>query len=669
MKLTFKKTLLICTLPLLLTACGGGGGGGSSNNKNTLSKEPTSLAFNFKEDGVLLANKEVAHKNIKTKSVDLNDSPSEFEFSVIDYSQTSKNSPQIKNTQTNLFITDQNGNTDFALDSNYPVKVLFTAQNPVTKHVFVALDSLMDGDLDFSYIIGENNCALFDVDPITNEFKCAAEGKRLRRQDENAQWSKLLSGNQKAIQFDEKGNTFFLANIFKVKNNGYCESYDNSAATETCSKYINNFYITDDYNTPAQIYKYSINNEVTTISQDNEEINIFLALKSGEVVYSSKNANTGWVSNLYMIKDNNKINLTHSNTDQLQFFATDSSNAVLFSKERRQNITVVKPGRSGMLKTKINTSLFGKNACCTNIRRIIVADNGYLYGVFENHDSQQSKLDIYQVLPYSPELKASINISGDWWQWMDKTPAQISKGYLYYVDSIANVTVKGESLGKADYIEMVNLTTLRKTSILKTKSAQDPRYDFYTWRLSGNKLYFSALDTNGNTVKTGIIDTLKVRNNADYLKISTMGSAKGSVTIVQDIEVLTPQTPKFDTGGEPKITTDGVFLSKDNRYSMSIDFSKYMNKESVIDRLSIKSNVQAEHNSIAGTGVAYFPIWIYKTLHLIPDLDGLDNDTEKAFTPSNSYHLDFENGMKDTYDVEFYAPSKEYKVTFPNANP
>ena len=575
---------------------------------------------------------------------------------------------------TNLLSVDENGEATSAIDSELPVKVMYTAVNPVNGLVYIALDNgWYDYDYsagDLSASIAQNNCAFYEINATSNASTCVVEGKFL--QNYNDAYYQTVSGNQKPIQFDGNGSVYFLATSFTVEG-------------EDDYKYINS----SDWN--PILYKYSASTQETeNITQDNESVNFYTVLKYGDVVYQSTDT-SDWTTILNMKKSDSDsiINLT-GDTWGVDFFTVDSEETVIFGQYNwygsgSNGIRLVQPGAVGVKKTSLNTSLFGANNNGTwqdpSPKRIIVADDGNIYGVFQGGknvydddgawSSWETTLSVYQVLPFDPIPKAELSLgTNDWWSWMGETPFQISKGFLFYKETKENVIVSGESLGSADYIQMVNLNTRETTTILNPATATDPRYNVYSWRLSGQELYFSALDKSVNIVKTGKIDTVKVKNGeaeSEYLTLQETASAVGADSSIKDISVIKPQAPDADTGSAPSIVTDGIHLNSENPYSVSVEFSKYMDRETVADYLNIVSSDITE-----GTDgvIPYIPVWVYKTLHLIPDLstDSLGDSISQGFTAATTYTLDFQDGIQDSYGWYFDEENSDENITMAPTN-
>jgi hypothetical protein len=154
------------------------------------------------------------------------------------------------------------------------------------------------------------------------------------------------------------------------------------------------------------------------------------------------------------------------------------------------------------------------------------------------------------MLPYSGMPIAELEFQGgNWWTWMQRTPFQINKGHLFYVE-----TVDVEFFGRSDVLKMVNVETRATTTLLDDFATR--RYQFHNWRLSGDILYFSAQDLERSVSVSGELDTLAVRDGLainEFLIVRDVASARGAAAAVQDIEILRPEQPIIDTGGSPRV--------------------------------------------------------------------------------------------------------------------
>lgn len=675
---------------LLMVGCGSSGGGStpdaesgtdnipSSNN----STQATNLKFNVKGASSLQANEDVVESTGDRSANGL------FTYRVVN-----NNSRDSVTKGTNLMAVDANGNASLALTSELPIKVMYSAVNPKTGLVYLALDNGWYGDnggVDLQKAIANENCAFYEVNPENNNYKCVSTGKFL--QNYNDDYMKTISGNQKPVQFDDEGNVYFLATDFQRDDNSWCDNGrgDSKETCEADNGRWNTEYWINGSNWNPRLYKYtSSTSELKAITQDNENVEFFAALSTGDVIYQSQSTTGTWSSKLMMKKANSDsvINLT-GDTWGVDFFTIDTRNTVLFGQNSwngsgEDGIRIVQPGSVGVKKTTLNTSKFGQNSGNGSWqnpkpRRIIVADDGKIYGVFEggkdsyNTDGSWKKweqtLNVYQMLPFDPIPKAQLNLGdNDWWTWMGDTPFQISKGFLYYKETKENITVSGESLGSGDFIKIVNLDTRETSTILEPVTVDDKRYDVYKWSLSGDKLYFSALNKNENVVVTATIDTVKVKQGLDvsqYLEIKNTASASGAVSQIQDIEVLKPAEPEVDTGSAPSIVTNGISMNPENEYSISVEFSKYMNTNSIMDNLKLISSNTTEGANSDGI-ISYIPVWVYKTMHMIPDLSAqtLGDSVSVGLTKGNTYTLDFESGIQDKFGWDLSATNFDTNVT------
>jgi hypothetical protein len=625
----------------------------------------TNLVFNIKDASSLQAVEKIV------KSIDDRSASGLFTYKILN-----GNSREAVTSGTNLMAVDENGSTSLALTSNLPIKVMYSAVNPKDGLVYLALDYTWTNGVDFQQVIANENCAFYEVNPKNNQYKCVSEGKLLQKYDDN--YMKMISGNQKPIQFDDNGDVYFLATDFTRNDYGYCDnSTEPKEACEANGGVWKPNYSIINSNWNPRLYKYkSKTSKLEAITQDNVNVEFFATLSTGDVVYQSKTTGV-WSKKLMMKKADSArvINLTNDIWG-VDFFTIDTKNTVLFgqndwSGSGEDGIRIVKSGSKGIKKTTLNTSKFGqnKNHIWNNPkpRRIIVADDGKIYGVFESghnvYDTTgnyewKNTLNVYQVLPFDPIPKVQLKLkNNNWWSWMEDTPFQISKGFLYYKETKQDVTVEGESLGSGDFIKVVDLNTRKITTILEPSKAEDVIYEIYKWKLSGDKLYFSALNKINNIVVTATIDTAKVKqgaNKSEYLSIKESASARGAISKIQDIEILKPIEPEIDTASKPSIVDNGISMNPENQYSISIEFSKYMDTDSIIKNLKLKSNDVGEGQNTDGI-ISYIPIWVYKTLHIIPDLSsgGLGDSESVGLSNGKEYTLEFGSGIKDKYGWDF----------------
>ncbi|MCP4757304.1 MAG: hypothetical protein GY866_41100, partial [Proteobacteria bacterium] len=314
--------------------------------------------------------------------------------------------------------------------------------------------------------------------------------------------------------------------------------------------------------------------------------------------------------------------------------------------------------------------------------RILVGDNGRIYGVFQSWvmqnqgtrpqnpmddpvdggttDSNLSvsflpKLTVYQILPFdgTPKLELTMPEDGDWWTWMGNTPFQVANGYLFYKELYDSA----DYYGTKDVIRLIELEDRTETVLL---DEVDQRYEIYNWRLTGNTLYFSALDKVDTKVVVGAVDTGKITADAssdDYLTITQTDSASGTISAVQDMELLVPEAVEEDTGVAPSVLK--IHAKSENLYSLSVDFNKNMDRESVEEAVSLIDT--SNETTLLDT----LKIWVKHTLHLIPDLDETGTADSTSTTPllvNSEYKLELGDGVLDHWGTSLEADTQKTRI-------
>jgi len=567
---------------------------------------------------------------------------------------------------TNLMAVDEDGNAWLAIDSDYPIKVMYTVTDPSGEYVYLALDTgwwNWDGN-DYSQFIAKENCAFYKIKIADNTWECVKEGIFVQNMDDN--YMKAICGDQKPIQFDDNSNVYFAATEFTREDNSWEECWwDNLAQTDVCTTHTD-YWINQTSWNPRLYIVDAGTGLIDDLTPDNTSLNFFIALPTGEIAYQVWNIDTYTGGGLYMWQQGATFPLS-SDTWGVNFFTGDTKNAVMWGSWEEYGIRFARPRdrEVGIEKATLNTKLFGgafNDQHSSSPLRIIVGDDGRLYGVFESWQSEydnntndwtySSVLSVFQILPYDgiPKVELTLTDTFGWWNWMERTPFKVSKGYLYYTES-DTVPYQGER----DVIRTVKLEDRSSNTIL---DGEGQRYEIYSWNLSDDTLYFSGLDLSTTTVVTGKIDTLKVRQGAlesEYLEVTETASALGASSAVQDIEVLKPRQPESDTGSAPVV--EQFHVSSDNIYSASIDFTKYMNKDTVESYLSFKDD---DNN----TSVEPFNVWIYKSLHLIPDLSDLElgDATTTPLLAGTNYTITLGSGTLDAYDWDLEEASTTFET-------
>lgn len=605
----FTASLLTVGLAAGLTACGNNSSGGNKNNPNNGGN--AQLTFSLKGATTLLTQEDIVQASSAAGLVQSASGRNLFSYEIASPGLVQAAAASGDAVGTNLLAVAADGSARLALDSNQPVKVMYSVTDPAAEYVYLALDTGWWGNWDgndYAQVIAQLDCALLKVSLQDDSWSCAAPG--LLVQDMNDQYRQAISGDQKPLQFDEAGNLYFAGTPFQTECNG-------DGAHRWCGLHQEQWR--------PQIFQVNTAGKLTTISQDNQYIEFFLVLPSGEVVFNSW-TDGSWVSRLSLRNTNGQIIHLSNESWGVSFFSVDTGNTVMWSdwSSSSDGIRFARPNQEtggvqwATLSTKLFQSYDGSGYTNPTPRRLIVADDGRLYGVFESYSWDQPTqknvytLRVHQVLPYDAVPRVTLELGdGDWWNWMERTPFAVAKGFLYYTESVD----PSDGFGKRDVIRMVRLSDRSSSTLL-----DDARYTIYNWRLTGDGLFFSGLDMQTNVVITGEIDTLKVAQGADdFLRITENASAMGAASAIRDIEVLRPRAPDYEAGSP---LVQRFHADAENIYSVSLDFNKFMNRGTVESMLDFRDdNSNAE--------IAAMPVWIHKSLHLIPDLDltGLNDST------------------------------------------
>lgn len=695
-RITVSFMIFALVLAVAMAGCSGSG-----NSGNLPGKADTGASFSVKGASQLIAlsNTVAPTTTTKTQSVKnqlasyFGGKPS-FQYKVVNQGLTDSEVKarakgkvsaavvaQAASTSTeagsNLLRIDENGNAELVIQSDYMIKVMYSVTDPKGEYVYLALDTGFihpDGN-DYTRFIAKNNCAFFRVKTSDNSSECVQEGVYVQPIDDS--YMQRVSGNQKPIQFDANGNMYFPGTTF----------------TQSCDSAGLCTMAAADWK--PRIYRVAAKDlTVKALTQDNQKISYYLVLPTGEIAYQSMNTQTGEIA-LYLWKktegaanvNGTTTNLTGS-TVGVDFFTVDNYNTIMWGGWNESGMRFARPavGTSLIEKATLNTKNFWNDltdyACdpqyysyqaawCQNgncplnnfpttiiqtikqqnglkpypPRRIVVGDDGRLYGLFEetlvkntrtkNTAGQEvcnspDKMDyytylkIFQILPYSPVPKARIEFKKtfagqqfSWQQWMGSTPFQVSQGYLFYKDTKERI-----GFGNVDVIQMIRLSDGKATTLL---NAETDVYQIYNWRLKGNKVFFAALDLSQTEVVTGEINTTLVASGAlsqEYLSTKRAASAVGATGRVQDIEPLAA-VAVVDNTAAPYVRK--FHISPDNVYSMSIEFSKEMDKGTIETAMSFK-----DMSVLPPADISTMKVWINNFLHLIPDLSvnntGLPND-------------------------------------------
>lgn len=527
---------------------------------------------------------------------------------------------------TNGMVIPDSGR--FLINSTDTVMVMFTASSPgievadadnVTsgEYMYVALD--FDASKD---AIAKEDCAIFRVERLTSTHTCVKENVYLSPIDDN--YRRKL-GNLKPLQFDESGTLYFNAKKFESDGNGNVVKSSNT---------LNSLYI----------YNHGSTEQATEFTNNAQDVEFHLVLPTGGFVYQAYNNATIPESRSlqYVVMENgNYVREIELSDVEPALFNRDTYQAVYWRGQTdsgADGIWIARPNASGTVdKALLHTSRTNRIDLATGLlesaetRQIVMADDFSTYALYHTDGSTEDVV-VNQLLPFVNTPKATFEHPGNTSKSLRfDLPIQVSKGYLFSVDKHD----MGGGLGKTDFIRKIYLPNGRSELLL-----DKDRFELYSWKVSGSKLYFSGVNKESTSVASrtisGVIDINKVRQGRpqeEYLTVEPVASALGAAAIVRDMEIITPVTPENDPGGKFR---GKVVASVDNPNSVSVEFSKYA------DEASVESDdVFSFTNSSNSTAVPHLKVWTYQHLHVIPDTDtqGVLDASSTTPLPAGTYNL------------------------------
>ncbi len=583
----------------------------------------------------------------------------------------------------NLLGVDEDGVLFNALSSQEELNVMYTLLSKDEKSVYIILDP----DMAYNAIntVANTNCMMFSVNLEDDSYTCLDSGYAPGKMDNDFRQT-ISSSSVKPIQMDDDGNIYYLARTFTV--NGWeepmCVEWDEQGRCVDETTTMHYDWIETDWQVQPVIRKigvkkdadgnplynddgYLLYDEPVDLTPDNNFISSFLVSRNGLLVYAYENWEIGDGGiKMYDAASGSTNDLTGDDTTGWwgdMFYVIGDGGTVIYgsgSYDYRASGGVKfaqrHPTRAGARRIyQLNTSLFTSRNAAPTPKRIMLGDDGYIYGIFaeENWDpvggQQSCTINLFRILPYKQTPIVSFDVTGNWWTAMNGFDMQISKGYTYYVRSQKDPY--GDYSAR-DVIKITKLATGVTTTLLQD-AAWAQRYEIYSWKLVGGKIHFSGFDTASSQVIIGEIDVTKVRQgleSSEYLDITPASSALGESASIRDMEVLTV-VQEGDPIGTPVITK--IYTDPENLYSVSIDFSKYMNREDVDSKVSIVNAARTDptpaeayiagttagtwevEEYLEGTGLtgvtvsanpSVMKVWSYRTLHLIIDNAVLNDD-------------------------------------------
>ena len=522
---------------------------------------------------------------------------------------------QAEQPASNLIAVLENGQTRLALDSDLAINVQFTAMAPDGREVYVALSDQVpptdqsDNPPDYQQLIARENCAIFAIAIETNDIRCVASGLMVQAPPQDA----FNPRNDKAILFDRPSDTEIWEGsvVFRARSfDRICDDSNNCSIQNRANR--------------EQVYQVPWDGEARAITTDLDFAKSIQLVGDSILLHS----NTLGTDEVLIRYPSGSTTMVHRG--RVSGLVADDFGTLAYSTENN-GLGLAMPLANGTFESTLLR--VGEENHQNAPGQLIVADDGVLYG-FRNGE-------LRRLLPHSKAVVARVELAeaqdwSQWWNSMWRTPMQIARGYALHVE-----TVVFPGRGSADVIRKTNLQTGEVVTILGDNPEQF-RIVINNWRLSGSTLYFSGRNLANSDTVLGELDVLAIRNGetvSEALTLRPVASALGAALQVRDVEVVGPAVPVFDTGMAPTVRPSADVL--DGR-SVTLEFTKFMRRQSVLDRLTLRD--------ASGNEIRYIPFWLLRNLHLVPDPSGLDGTASGSLEKDAQYELEFAAPIRDLWD-------------------
>jgi len=560
-------------------------------------------------------------------------------------------------SSSNLFVIDENGEMNFAAESDYDFKISYSVvkdlkneDGDVEQYVYFAISNNNDDFwLSQEFIKAAGNCAIFKVASADGSWDCVAPNILPIAMDDNYRQT-MSDDKRKPLQVDDQGNVFVLASTIIVGN-----EWDSNGDGINDQADLN-----IDWEKQPTIRKISPTGEVKEITRDDIYVQSYIKIDDDSLVYSYWGDNTGLKMIVGLSGDTqSSVPLGKEGYWNEFFYAIDDHNTIIFSQNGGESNSGISFGQKsetfvgGAETFNLNTKSFSNDSWNSTPRRVILADDGSIYGLFENSiwdestQTSESYANLKRILPYSSATFARFNIGNDWWGYFDngQRSIQLSKGYAFYLED-----EKHGAYGTRTNIKAVRMVDGELTTMLNGDWTTE-RLEISTWKLSGDTIYFSGFDSANSQMISGQVDTLKMKEGLavkEYLTIKASASIVGENNVIEDYEVLNASAPTNFTGGNPRIVQ--TFSNPENVYSASVEFNKWMNPASV----SALTSVTYQNEFDETVDVVSMKVWLGRRLHLI--FDGSYEPATEVNTDPLPYGTKFDIAISgDALDLDGIA--------------
>ncbi len=331
--------------------------------------------------------------------------------------------------------------------------------------------------------------------------------------------------------------------------------------------------------------KLSTDGTLKTIGRDTQDISSFIVTPASSLVYRESS------SNLVMIPDISDTELSSvplsSEWWGSGWYTIDDYNTVIYSGQ--DNLEFAQPSKhfvGGVEKRTLPKYTTGQNN--DYFQRIIAADDGMVYGVYEgwssNNDYTQS---LRRIMPYSPDTIVTINVPSDYWtNWRswNSQQIQIAEGHAYFIEEKTH-----SAYSKREVVGITKLEDGTTSYLFADEDWADQRIDFESWKLADDIIYFTGFNYANSKMVSGTIDTQKYRNGESaeqYLVLNETESSFNDALSISDMVVVRAVKPE-NTGGTTAVLD--YITSDEDLYSGTIRFTKWMDVASLNEAISIEN--------------------------------------------------------------------------------
>lgn len=571
----FKLSLIASAL-LTLTACGGGG------DADTNAQAPTQTAPDA-NTGSDTGTKSNLSKNL-AGAVSLIKTTSGVQARSLKSGKVITKSAVSTNSGTNLLVVNEQGQVLPAFDTEAKLEVVDTLVTPDAEYLYAAVDI---NNSDFS-VIKELGCAIFKVKLAEQTQECVTQGDYVPNHYTNA------------LQLDNKGNLFAVVNSFTIEEH----------------------HLDYDYNGSAQLVRYDGEGNKRVLSSDLEFLSHYKVMNDAISLIRYDELD-------YITDIDAATPITHTLTGQYSFTSVtqDDNNTLIYTDwgNGQNSLNFVQPGKvTGQIEKRKLTLNFDYSSW---LDRVIVADDGNVYAYGFNWDGESNtKLNLYQMLPYKRESLLSMNLgeNEDIYQMADKV--QIARGFAYILSQESH-----KNYASRDVFKVVELASGESKSLLGGDWTSQ-RYNIGYWKLTGTELHFTGFDNLQSKMVTGIVDTLLLASGADeseYLTLNETDSSFTDALAISEMEVIRAEQSNYSDAA-PVVT--GTFTNKAELGSASLRFSQPMDYDSV--EQNVKVTNQGED-----TDVNTMFMWLGTTAHMLFDTSAADAEATQPLAFDTLYQL------------------------------